>query len=147
MENYKMINNVMTRSEVNKYLREGKIIYLALIDDEKNEISVVTSYGNDSKVESYYTCHGILASRLKELIICESLYPCYAFKMTTAENHYLAEIDIEADAQDIQQFSWVINDLVKVKPGEPWKTIDGRRVHYEVYISKEKEILPISEAL
>lgn len=147
MKNYKKIpfNRIKDiGSYVEKKLREGHVIIRILVNEDEKEIAELVSYVNDKECKSYYINLADSDEQLKTCVITESLNPYYAFKDSSRSDDCYADIDIETDCQNIIDFQSVKEDFSS-REKEFYNGIsfqyDGEMMHYEFYISIDKEYI------
>lgn len=144
MKNYKRIpfNKIRNiESYVEKKLKEGHIIIQILVNEDKEEIDELISYGNDKECRSYYRCLTNSDEQLRTCIIRECMQPYYAFKDKNRDSGY-CDIDIDDERQDVISFYTFKKDFSNMKKyykGENFCFKDGNeKMHYEFYISTGK---------
>lgn len=147
MKNYKKIpfNRIKDiGAYVEKKLREGHVIIRILVNEDEKEITELVSYVNDKECKSYYINLADSDEQLKTCVITESLNPYYAFKDSSRSDDCYADIDIETDCQNIIDFQSVKEDFSS-REKEFYNGIsfqyDGEMMHYEFYISIDKEYI------
>lgn len=144
MKNYEkipfdQISNI--ESYVEEKLRVGHVIIQIAVNEDKKEISELVSYANDKECMSYYRNIADSDEQLKTCVITESLNPYYAFKDSSRSDDCCADIDIETECQNIEDFPNVKEDFLN-REKEFYNGVsfqyDGEMMHYEFYISTGK---------
>lgn len=144
MKNYEKIpfNQISNiESYVEETLRAGHVIIQIAVNEDEKEISELVSYANDKECKSYYRNIADSDEQLKSCIITESLNPYYAFKNSDKSDDCCADIDIEAESQNIEDFLNVKEKFTS-REKDFYNGIsfqyDGDMMHYEFYISTDK---------
>ena len=144
MKNYEKIpfNQISNiESYVEEKLKAGYIIIQIAVNEDEKEISELVSYANDKECKSYFSNLADSDEQLKSGVITESLNPYYTFKDNSNSDDCYADIDIETDCQNIEDFQSV-KDKFTSREKDFYNSIsfqyDGEMMHYEFYISIDK---------
>lgn len=138
MNNYKRITTKLTEAATRRMLSRGHVFMVALIDEQKQEISLTVSYGNDKKAKSWVgNYYANSMEHLCRSVIMEGLEPYYAYKENKEPaNLFCCDIDIHHDWQDIRTLEEGVQDIVKASrtKADPHK----HNLKVELYVSVDE---------
>lgn len=110
---------------------EQRILIQILVDEEKQQITELISYGCDMNAESYYSCFVKDKEELEYSIILEVLYPDYEYTYLKDDDYKLS-VDIWNDNQNVIGFGHALHSIMRT--GERFSDTK----HFEFYTSKGK---------
>lgn len=132
MDNYTRltIDQIQNTDALVNYLSEGKVIIEILVDDRRNWIMCLKSYGIDANCESKYVSLVENKEELKdETIIYNEMGPYGGFCLP----HWLdSDYGIFDDCQDILAIYHIPFHF------KNYKESLGKKHHYEVFVSNKK---------